>query len=622
VTQTETEPQAIAPSTQPPVGKLPPGTYANLPAIPFWAGPDGKPDPTHTQMTELALKTRAAEGAYAYQGLSVDYTIGGKTAKAYEFLYGSDPGGPFDGPLAPLAQLALDKADQFTLPWTNYGDVYKDSLPLRGPFSDTLKSSHKDIATKSFWPTIANFGIPYNLLALSKIDQQRVGDLKKEFGPAWTAEDMDAKVAAGLAYEIDVKIIENLKSSTAPDGTTRFAPGSITLLTQDAQTKALTPVAIKLFSGDDGTTRVYTKGDNAWIYALQAAKASITVWGIWIGHVGHWHIPTAAMQMAMYNKLPTTHPLSTLLLPQSEFLIDFDYVLLQGTDPEGHPIWDAISPPTPVAGADQLLPLLNTHFAGGRGFFEDDPERALKKKGIVEGNFTGNPNSPWDSYPLAGWLVGISRLCKAFVEPVVNALYPQGDGEVKGDTDLQAWLTASRDPSGGNVQLPAIETREQLTELLTSLLYRVTAHAAGSLTPVVNPALAFVSNFPPCLQKTDMPQPGDSVSDADLLTYMPRTGTMGQMTTFYFTFAYSLPYAPAIPFGGDNADLYWPQPGTPADQTCNAALVKYRRGIRSFVKAYTTAWNEELARILGVPAGPIPPYAENQAEQVPRSIEI
>ena len=34
----------------------------------------------------------------------------------------------------------------------------------------------------------------------------------------------------------------------------------------------------------------FVKSDPAWLYALQAAKTSITVWGIWLGHVYHWHI--------------------------------------------------------------------------------------------------------------------------------------------------------------------------------------------------------------------------------------------------------------------------------------------------------------------------------------------
>ena len=37
-------------------------------------------------------------------------------------------------------------------------------------------------------------------------------------------------------------------------------------------------------------------------------RASVTVYGIWLGHVYHWHIVTAAMQMTLYNTLQSDHP--------------------------------------------------------------------------------------------------------------------------------------------------------------------------------------------------------------------------------------------------------------------------------------------------------------------------
>jgi hypothetical protein len=319
------------------------------------------------------------------------------------------------------------------------------------------------------------------------------------------------------------------------------------------------------------------------------------------------------MQMTMYNALPAGHKLWTLLQPQSQSLIDFDFVLLQIPG-----MFAQISPPTPVAGPMPLLALLD-RYAAGRGFFDLDPLRELTKQGIDVKDFTVAKD--WDAYPLAGYLVRIWTICHGFVKVVVEELY-KTDKEVAEDKGLQAWIVASKDPSDGNVQLPDITTQKLLVELLTSLLYRVTVHGAGSLTSVVNPALAFVSNFPPCLQSTEMPEPCVQLSDTELLARMPYTGTMGTMSTFYFTFAYSEPYVPAIPKGGDNLDPYWPEPGTPSDQACNAALFKYRAGIRSFVKAYTDDWNKGLARIRGVPAGAPPSYADNQAEQWPRSIEI
>jgi hypothetical protein len=424
----------------------------------------------------------------------------------------------------------------------------------------------------------------------------------------WTNQDADSGVAAQVVYEIDMSILTSVGHYQAPDGTTRFTPGTITLLRQDPTTKALTPFGIQL-STSDGKTYVYRYSDKAWIYALQAVKTSITVWGIWLGHVYHWHIVTAAMQMTMYNTLPASHKLWPLLIQQSQSLIDFDFALLTT-------IFEKISPPTPVSGKDALLKLLDT-FAAGRTFFGDDPINELQKRGITSADF--RVSSDWDAYPVVGYLLNIWKISEGFVKPVVHTFYASDDS-VKNDTGLQAWLTASRDPLDGNVDLEPIETRAKLIELLTSLLYRVTVHGAGSLTPTVHPALSFVSNFPPCLQSTDIPDPDVKLSDTELLARLPNTGSCGWMTTFYFTFAYSDPYVPAIPKGGVNLDLYWQPPSS--QPKCNAALIAYRENIQAFVKAYTKDWNDEVARICGRIAGTPPAYADGQVEQWPRNIEI
>jgi len=89
------------------------------------------------------------------------------------------------------------------------------------------------------------------------------------------------------------------------------------------------------------------------------------------------------------------------------------------------------------------------------------------------------------------------------------------------------------------------------------------------------------------------------------------------MTTFYFTFVYSQPYAQLIPSGGIEDDPYFPasQPG------CNQALFAYRTAIAAFVEEYLIAWNKALEEIRGT-RGAAPKYAANQAGQWPSSIEI
>src|SRR5262249_42357691 len=156
--------------------------------------------------------------------------------------------------------------------------------------------------------------------------------------------------------------------------------------------KSLTPVAI-IVSGHGGRgRRLYRRGaasDGAWLYALQAAKASATLFGVWLGHVYHWHLVTAAMQMAMLNTLPTTHPVYQLLAPQSRFVIPFDDVILA--------LWSQIAPPTSLTTANDFLALAND-YAAGRSYFDDDPKTTVKQLGLRQRDFTAQ--TAWDQYPV------------------------------------------------------------------------------------------------------------------------------------------------------------------------------------------------------------------------------
>jgi hypothetical protein len=594
MTQTPPEP--------PPLSRLPllELGFVNCPAVPYWVDPAGDPDLAHVNATLASLQARGAEGLPAYVGLSTKYTIDGQTHSAYEYLYGSE--------LAPGATgLALDNAEEFALPWTTYGDVYEDSQDLAGPLAKTLQDA--TAATKAFWPTIASFGLPYYLLVLEKVDDAQATRFATEFGNVWRTEKLGAAHQAGLLYAIDTSILAQLEPFTARDGTVRFTPGTITLLTQDLETKELTPAAILLSTTNDGLPRVYGSKDPAWLYALQAAKTSITVWGIWLGHVYHLHVSTAAMQMTMFNQLPADHVLRPLLEPQSQHLIDFDFVLLTT-------LFQKISPPTPVSGPLALVKLLD-QFAANRTFLGDDPQAQLETRGLEKKDFTASKD--WDRYPLVGWLLDVWAITHDYVKAVVEVLY-KTDADVKNDKDLKAWMDASGDPSQGNLRgLPAVETRDDLSKVLTSLLYRVNAHGGGTLVPAVNPVLAFVATFPPCLQNATIIEPGTPVDPTkDLLPLLPHTGTIGEMTTFFFTFVYSPPSEPLIPAGGVTAEPHFP----PSQSACNPALFKYRQDIHDFVDTFVADWNDAVARIRGKGPGSPPSYADNQYEQWSLSIEL
>jgi len=430
-------------------------------------------------------------------------------------------------------------------------------------------------ATEQFWPTIANFGSAYNLIILQSVDSSRADSFRKQFGDLWGAFELDKIQSERRLYVIDMTIFAGLKPVLV-DSFERLTPATVTLLEQDAITKRLRPVAVRVESA--GESQLYSRDSapGAWLYALQAAKTSVTVWGIWLGHVYHWHIVTAALQMTLANTIAPDHPISQLAAPQSNYLIAFDEVLLL--------LWSFIAPPTSISTPFAFLQLCDL-FAKGRGFFEDDPLVTLDRAGLKAEAFT--ENEPWDLYPVVGYLLELWNSTKSFVDIFVSSTYAD-DAAVTSDKQLQTWMAASGDPQNGNVRgLPAMTSKAALGSVLTSSLYRITAHGISRLNNSANPVLTFTANFPPCLQSSRLPSPQQQLHTKQLLAFLPKTGTIGQMMNFYFIFVFSAPYVSFIPPMGVEADLFFPS-GL-ADPR-NAALVTRRKDLISFIeKTYEPA---------------------------------
>ncbi len=126
--------------------------------------------------------------------------------------------------------------------------------------------------------------------------------------------------------------------------------------------------------------------------------------------------------------------------------------------------------------------------------------------------------------------------------------------------------------------LPDLKTVESLVSVLSSLIYRVTAHGCARLNSLPNPTLTFMPNFPPCLERSDLVSPTATIDVKTTLSYLPKTGTIGEMLNFYFTFAFSVPYEPFIPLEGidDPSTLYY---GADVLDPRNQALIAYRKQI-------------------------------------------
>jgi hypothetical protein len=126
-----------------------------------------------------------------------------------------------------------------------------------------------------------------------------------------------------------------------------------------------------------------------------------------------------------------------------------------------------------------------------------------------------------------------------------------------------------------------MDSKAALKAVATSVLYRITYHGMGRLRSMGTPLPAFAPNYPPCLQSATIPNPETPLSTAELLkTYLPNTGTLGVLISFYDIFAFSEPYVPVVPYKGVADELFYDQATHPG---ANQALIAFRNTIQGMI---------------------------------------
>ena len=203
-------------------------------------------------MLDTVVKLGVKEKVYeqALQGLSRTYTIGGATARAYDFLFGerdadakraSGARAPARPP-APATRrrstptwprrsstsattsaprVTTSPRSRSTTPgsgrwrWTTLPDAYSLGLPASGRVGGDGGRDQPDKATEAFFPTIARYGRSYNLILPRKVQGADVETWRDLFGGAWTPA-LDAAAEAGLLYVIDLRIYETLQPQRSP----------------------------------------------------------------------------------------------------------------------------------------------------------------------------------------------------------------------------------------------------------------------------------------------------------------------------------------------------------------------------------------------------------------------
>ena len=175
-------------------------------------------------------------------------------------------------------------------------------------------------------------------------------------------------------------------------------------------------------------------------------------------------------------------------------------------------------------------------------------------------------------------------MTKDYIDNFVDNAYAN-DEKVQNDEDLQKWITDSTNSNSGNIKgIGSINSKDALKSFLTSLLYRITAHGVSRLNQAANPGLTFVPNFPPTLHSDTLPSPSKEWSVDEILTFLPNTGTIGDVIKFYFTFVFSAPYESFIPTDGEVEYLFF-EGGK--DNPLNKGLIAFRHAMKEFIQDYS-----------------------------------
>ena len=600
----------------------------NGPALPRPQGDDGLEEVIDTVGTLIARNQNLIQ---AKDGLSIEYTLRGITATAERFLFGSEDqvegaallrvlltyveaflsrlfpdnahrdriasafselrgtlelraARPFvklprtdSSPASSRAEdysaFTLETPDQFTIGWTTFQDLFRHGYPHVDEYVQAL--TDPEAATRQFWPMIRSSALPFDLFVLRKLNAATVADYRTNFGTGWLGQYDDLLSASNL-YGIDMTVFSGLAPESLSDNTVRFTPNTMVLLTMDGK-KNLTPIAVYVADPQDvNNAQTYTPTSPAWIYALTAVKTSMTVYGIWLGHVYTQHLVTAAMIMTGVNTLPPTNIIYQLLAPQSNYLVAFDLVLLLA--------WSSLSPPTSISDTGKFLSLCNA-FSARHDFFSTDPANLLATLSPDDFTDPAINNEAWNLYPNVQVAQKIWAMVAAYVSAVVDAGYAN-DGAVTADRDLASWI-GSASTIGNVAGLPKMNSKAALKAVVTSVLYRITYHGVGRLRNVGAPVPPFAPNYPPCLQSTAIPDPSTPLSTADLMKYLPNIGTLGSLITFYYIFAYNAPNVPLVPYKGPEDELFFDQSKYPA---ANQALIDFRKAIEGFIAYLQPDW--------------------------------
>ncbi|KAL6637667.1 hypothetical protein ACP70R_025239 [Stipagrostis hirtigluma subsp. patula] len=265
----------------------------------------------------------------------------------------------------------------------------------------------------------------------------------------------------------------------------------LTVLDDDGTLK---PLAIELsLPHDNGKhisfeTDVYTPADtgvDGYIWQLAKAYACVND-SAWHQLISHWLNTHAVMEpfvIATNRQLSVVHPVHKLLSPHYRYTMHINALYALEMSSEVYKNWNL---------TEQALPVDLVK----RGVAELDPSSPYKVRLLIK------------DYPYARDGLLIWWAIELWVKEYLGIYYPN-DGELRRDTELQAWWKEVREVGHGDLKdrtwWPKMETVEELARTCTTIIWVASAlHAAVNFGQYL-----YAGYFPnrPTVSRRPMPKP-------------------------------------------------------------------------------------------------------------------
>ena len=338
-----------------------------------------------------------------------------------------------------------------------------------------------------------------------------------------TGSALDREIGEGRVFLSDYELLAPAQGSHRfPDPAdptayvSRYLAAPYGLFWWNSRARELQPVAIQLERIPSAHNPVYSPRDDpdTWLRAKTFFQSADLNHHELSTHLCRAHFGLEVFPVATGRHLPDAHPIYVLLRPHFEAMIYNNFQGRQILVSPGGALPRLLAPPLETA-----LEVIKASYRAW-DFRELCPVTELEARGL--GNGALDDAFFYRSDALAVW-----EAIRAFVDSYVR-LYYQGDADVAGDTELQAWARELSSPAAGHVRgFPEqIQTIGALVSTVASLVFACGPQHAAVNFPQWDYA-AFTPNMPGATYRT----PWEARALLDILPNLPEA--KDQLSTVY-----------------------------------------------------------------------------------------